>query len=229
MRLPIEIQSDDRNTKSGLDRFTGLRVAKASDYPSLSAKAFRDLKEELKLFDDLPKAPTLAGANFLIRKGGPELRELFEDNWSACTLAYAAAAELYTVIAETGTQEDSKIDQGHPIFKSARKNLLATANTLKRSLQVYKYLAQKTVIKGKQKPGSERESVSSAEEIKTINAEIDTLNKLNKKTKPQRGRGRGFFAHFGARGRGRQPTYYPGNYRGRGGRRGRARGRGGRQ
>ena len=197
---------------------------------------FSSFKEDLPLFKDLPKAPTLGSLSFLVKQGSSDIRELFEDNWTTSCLTYAAAVEVYSRIAEL--QKEELFDEDDPLFAAVRRLILCAANSPARSLQFYRYLAEKRALRATPRPGTQRQEIISQEEAKSLNAKIDTAKKLSRSTGSQRGqrgrRGRGFGTYFGPR----NPFFhygYQGGYRGgrRGGprgRRGRGRGRpGGRQ
>ena len=185
------------------------------------------MKDEFVIYKDLPRAPTLGSLGFLIKKGAADLREQFEDHWQTSCLSYAAAAAIYVRVAEL--LEEKKIDEDDEITTLARRLILCTSNAPARSLQIYRYIAEKQAVKSTPKPGTAREEIISGEEAKSLNAKIDTAKKLEKNSKPanRRGRrgGRGFGTYFG-------PNSYfsafPGlnySYRGRRGRRGRRGGR----
>lgn len=228
----LQSETAEREDKSGLTSFSGLRITKPSEFVPLDTTSFTSLKDELVLFRDLPKPPTLGSLGFLIKKGASDIREIFEDNWTASCLTYAAAAAIYSRIAKL--LEEEKIEEGDEILTLARRLILCASNSPARSLQIYKYIAEKQALRSTPKPGTSREEIISGEEAKAINSKLDSAKKLAQASKSRgRGRGRGpgrtrgFSTYF-------QQSYYPfpGFYqpyqRGRGQGRGRGR-RGGRR
>jgi hypothetical protein len=218
-------ETEQQDDASGLARFSGLRIKTASDYIAIPPQVFSTLRENLTLYKSLPKPPSLGSLNFLITKGATDIKEQFEDHWTAASVSYAAACEVYVQIARL--VEDAKIAPDHELVAATRRLLLTVQNTPARALQTYKHLARRQALKGAAKPSQTRDQVLTADEAKALHTEIDTARKLKQKTstKPRRRYGQGFYTSFKP-----SPSTYPSNRgggnRGRGrGRRGRGRGR----
>ena len=223
-----QAETAEHKQTSGLAEFEGLTIDSAKGFPALDPATFARLREELTLCKDLPKPPSLGNLSFLLGKRNNDLRELFEDNWTAACLNCAAAAEVHVELARsTEPDEEGKtaLDPSELVFKAIRRLILTAANVPARSLEIYKYIATKSTLKATTKPGSRRDEVISTEEAKTLNAKLDTATKLSKKLytprfhRPRQNRYTfqwqgipGSYQHTGRRG---------GRHRGRGGRRGR--------
>ena len=173
----------DIEEKAGLGTLKEILVTKPSDYRLLKPNEFKHLKEKLSLFPFLPKAPALAEFAFLLqKKGGPLLKEQFEDQWQAATLNYAAAAEVFTALAELA--EDQKADIATAL-QAASTNLLTASNVFARALSTYKSIAIRQANRSAQRPGQERETILSTEDAKAIQASLDTEAKLQKTVNPK--------------------------------------------
>lgn len=224
----IKNTEKEAEDSSGLTRYEDLLVRSPTGYKSLPLQSLNHLREQLPLYAALPKPPTLGEFNFLLGKKGNDLRELFEDNWKASTLSYAACAEVFTALAEL-TRDDSEekhlSEEAKKLLTSAAtKALLSANNSLARSREYYQYLAVKAANRDATKPGSNREKLIAESNAKEICQVLDTKSKLKRLTQPTRPRGRGryqnrYWRSRGGRGRRNFPTYY--NPRGRGQGRGR--------
>ena len=216
-------------SESGLDLFNGLRIAKPEEYLTLSPDQCKRLKDRNPLAATLPKPPTLGAAAFLLnRKTAGDLREQFEDGWTASSLTYACAANVFRLIAQR--VQEGAIADNDELIAASRDLVLAASNTPARQLEVYKYIATKAALKATPKPGNSRDAVLNSEELKNIQTSLDTTHKIQRKLHGTKFPGTSFGNHnkrytrpWRPKGRGR-----PFPYRG-GGRRGRGRGRGGDQ
>lgn len=211
--LQAELQAQ-LEEKAGLGPLKDVLVRKPADFKLLKTNEFKHLREKLTLTPFLPKPPALAEFAFLLqKKGGPLLKEQFENHWQAASLNYAAAAQVFGVLV--GLTNEGKIAHEEALTYAA-DNLLTASNVLAKALATYKAIAVRQANKSGQQTG-EREKILSTEDAKAIQSTLDTANKLQKATKPKQ-------IPFNHRFRGRRRAKYPwwrrgrgrGNYRGKG-------------
>ena len=200
-----EIESQlqaDLLQQDGLTPYLEALVKSPNDHTILLKPAlFKHIRGTLKLYPHLPKPPSLAEFTFLLqKKGGSLLRESFEDNWTAGTLAYAAAAEVFVQLCKLVNAEAVSVQS--PLFHAAKTSLLCASNVLARSIVQYRHQAERQANRHAARPGQERSRLLSIEDAKTIQASLDTQSKLLRTTQPKphdrrqpfqtrRGRGRG--------------------------------------
>ena len=192
-------------------------VKQAQDYKALSVKQFKFIKDNnARLYQELPKAPVLAEFAFILKaKGGPLLKEQFENTWQAATLNYATTVELFNAIYSydkndnkhnNDIQEENKFDN---IKLAANAVLLTSQNTLARALQHYKHAALRAANSNAPAPNSERSQVLPLEEVKSLQISLDTAARLRRTLAPTPFTPRG--RRYSQRGRGRhrgQRRYY---------------------
>lgn len=200
-----KLATTEAHQEAGLEKYESLLVKNANDYHELSPAAFRHLRTKLPLTEHLPKPPSLHEYSFLLSRRNQIVTEQFQDHWTAATLAYSAAAENFTQLADLVAEET--IPESHPLISSSRTALLAASNVLARALSFYRYLCQKQVARNIRKPGNEKTDVITQSDAKQISQAVETQSKLRLLTQP-RGRGRR------GRGRGRRSRWHPRRNRG---------------
>ena len=202
----LAAETEEYNSQEGLDAFKGLRISAPTDFVLLEPKLFKRFKEEVPLATDLPRAPTLGQASFLIKGGSKDIKDQFEDSWATTGLVHACAAQVLKEVQEA--VKDQQLPEDHDLVYSSRRLVLAAANAPARALATYKWLATKSAVASAPKPGTQKADILSADELKSINTALDTTQKLQRKTgsafsaflQPRRGRGN---RYRGRRGRGR--------------------------
>ena len=98
----------EAENEAGLEKYEDLRIKSAEEYKAIDSQLFKYLKESLPLTAVLPRPPTLGEYQFLIKNGGNNLKELFEDNWNTATLNYSAAVEAFTTLSDHLESSDVK-------------------------------------------------------------------------------------------------------------------------
>ena len=187
----FQFDRQDRETSAGLDKYTGLRPQSFTDYKSFDTRQYKSIKEELALLDLLPAAPTLGEYSFLFPpRTRNVIKELFESQWTAGNLSYAAIADVFTSIARL--TQDGNIPEDDPILKEVRTALLTASNLQARAIETYKYLAIKQTSRTTSR---DKPTLISSEEASQLNKRLDVANKLRHKTfgpstRSRRGRGR---------------------------------------
>mmetsp|Transcript_11780 Transcript_11780/g.23711 ORF Transcript_11780/g.23711 Transcript_11780/m.23711 type:complete len:250 (+) Transcript_11780:160-909(+) len=227
----LQTEQEAREENSGLAIYKDLRVESVRQFREIPTATYKAFKSELKLHESLPKPATLAEHSFLLPpKTRGKVKELYEDNYNAGILNYAAAADVYLQVLRLIGEE--KLEKEDPLVSAVRKLLITASNTPARATSTYRRIASKSALST---AGSDRESLLSNEEAKTINTTVDVAAKLRKATFPtaprtdyrRRHQGGGFPNPLLYR-RPCQPSYYPrgrrggrgGNQHFRGGRRG---------
>ena len=196
------LSTQEADEEAGLQKCESLHIKSADDHLQLSIEAFRHMKSKSPLAERLPKTPSLHECAFLLPKRSKMSSEQFQDHWTASTLAYAAAAENFTEVADLVSTD--AIPEDHPVVLAARRTLLTSSNVLARALSFHRHLCQRQISEDMRKPGTDKTDVMTQADAKKLSQAIETRSKLRALAHP---RGRG------SRGRGRGK--WRGNWRGR--------------
>ena len=168
----------ERRTKNGLTEFQDYIVKNPEDFPQLSPQDFKFLTEQLPVYKELPRAPTLAELQALTKKfNSSQFKSQFEDTWNSVNLSFAAIAAAFheiSLLVTAGT-----LGTEHAVVTAISKAYLAAGNVQHRAFTHFKHLASKQLLPSKTL--GPKPALFSTEETKNILSQAETVGKIENK------------------------------------------------